>query len=54
MFQRIAQGLSFLGAFAFACACCCAHEGPDPRASWLFDADFLDGNVLKGSSRAKR
>jgi hypothetical protein len=27
-----------------------AHEGPDPRACWLFDEAFLDGDVLRSQS----
>jgi acid phosphatase type 7 len=26
---------------------CHAHEGPDPRANWLFDASYLSDRVLK-------
>lgn len=40
-------------AFLVAVICyspCSAHEGPDPRAYWLFDADFLDGQDLKSQS----
>lgn len=49
MLKAIAFVLAFLE-FSSRCMVSFGHEGPDPRAAWLFDSAFLDGNVLKSQA----
>ncbi len=35
---------------ALWCSVSLAHEGPDPRACWLFDSGFVAGSTLKSQS----
>jgi hypothetical protein len=37
-------------AFWSACLSCFAHEGPDPRAAWMFDKAYLVDQSLKSQS----
>jgi len=37
-------------AFSNHCTLSRAHDGPDPRAAWLFDSAFLNGDVMKSQA----
>lgn len=42
-----AHCLLMVGIQIFNVGIVCAHEGPDPRCSWIFDQSKIDGNRLK-------
>jgi acid phosphatase type 7 len=49
MLKPIALVLALL-TYSSQCMVSFGHEGPDPRAAWLFDSAFLDGDVMKSQS----
>lgn len=49
MLKSISLVLALL-TFSSQCLVAFGHDGPDPRAAWLFDSAFLDGDVMRSQS----